>query len=322
MHRSVHRIGVSQVHRIIWRRITSGNLACCATVVMLCGLIIGMTLESTGATPAETRAELTRLSARGYTQLRHVLVQLPDRDGPRASTLARMLSGRKHRALLLYILLLTCWPWLKDRRDPLEGAVWIRALTAPGALTWSPSTLSRTWAELAALGLVTKPGKREGRLVRPRPRREDGDADYELPGGRRDRWNAYFVLPDEFWTEELFAKLSLPALAMLLLVAKDTNAKNETWLTYEYAEEWYGIKPKSAQKGLTELRELGLLHRRIESIKAPLSGPGKTVRMWYSLTGPFGHQARASLQQRAAKERRQRLKHDEHGTTHPSKEQP
>jgi DNA-binding HxlR family transcriptional regulator len=278
-----------------------------------------MDLELASASPEDTRAEFTRLSARGYTQLRHVLVQLPDRDGPRASTLARMLHERKHRPLLLYIMLLTCWPWLHDRRDPLEGAVWIRALTAKGAPTWSPSTLSRSWAELVELGLVDKRDKREGRLIRPFPRREDGDADYELPAGRRDRWNAYFSLPDQFWTEELFAKLSLPALVMLLLVAKETQGKDEVWLTYDKAEEWYGIKPKSAQNGLTELQRLGILHRRTEVVKAPLAAHGRTVRMWYSLTGPYGHQSRQALQNRAAKERRKRLKRD--AAAHPKKEQ-
>ena len=281
-----------------------------------------MDLVLASAAPEDTRAEFTRLSARGYTQLRHVLVQLPDRGGPRASTLARMLHERKHRPLLLYIMLLTCWPWLQGRRDPLEGAVWIRALTAKGAPTWSPSTLSRSWAELVDLGLVDKGDKREGRLIRPVPRREDGGADYELPGGRRDRWNAYFSLPDQFWTEELFAKLSLPALVMLLLVAKETQGKDEVWLTYDNAEEWYGIKPKSAQNGLTELQKLGILHRRAEVVKAPLAAHGRTVRMWYSLTGPYGHQSRQALQNRAAKERRKRLKRDARAAAvRPKKEQ-
>jgi hypothetical protein len=279
-----------------------------------------MDLELASASPEDTRAEFTRLSARGYTQLRHVMVQLPDRDGPRASTLARMLHERKHRPLLLYIMLLTCWPWLKDRRAPLEGAVWIRALTAKGAPTWSPSTLSRSWAELVELGLISKGEKREGRLIRPVPRREDGGAEYELPGGRRDRWNAYFALPDQFWTEELFARISLPALVMLLLVAKETNGKDEVWLTYENAEEWYGIKPKSAQNGLTELTRLGLLHRRSEVVKAPLAAHGRTVRMWYSLTGPYGHESRAALQARAARERKKRLKRDARTATSHTKD--
>jgi len=267
-----------------------------------------MKKEMTPATPEETRAEVTRLAARGYTQLRHILVQLPERDKPRASTVSKMLSGRQHRALLLYILLLSAWPWLDGRREPLSAEVWIRALTAEGAPSWSASTLSRAWADLEDLHLITK--ERDGRLARVVPRREDGGEDYEVPGGRQDRWNAYFVLPDEFWNEKHFAKLSLPALVMLLVILKETNTPRtqEVWLTYENAEGWYGIKPKSAQNGLTELQELGLLTRRRETIKAPLSPTGKTFRTYYALTGPYAQSARAAARAKASKERLKRLK--------------
>lgn len=258
-----------------------------------------------GPSPDETRAEMLRLSARGYTQLRHVLVQLPDADRPRGSTLALMVGQRKHRALVLYVLLLTCWPWLAERRDPLQGEVWIRALTSSRGLTWTPSTLSRAWADLEKLGLIVK--SREDRLLRVVPRREDGDAQYEPPAGRTDRLNAYFTIPDAFWRDELFARLSLSALAMLLVVAKETNVKAEVWLTYENAEKWYGLKPQTAQKGIKELEAAGLLSRRIEKIRAPLSPTGWTVRSWYSLKGDFGHQARKSIQQHAAGERKNRL---------------
>lgn len=263
-------------------------------------------------TPAETRADLTRLSARGYTQIRHVFVQLPDTEPSRASIIGALVHGRKHHALLLYILLLTAWPWLHDRREPLQAAVWLRALSAddvpdsPAALTWSASTLSRAWKALTDAGLVTT--DREARLVRVVPRREDAREEYEFPRGRNDRWNAYFALPDEFWNDGWFAKLSLPALAMLLVIAKETNGKDETWLTYDNCDEWYGIKPKSAQKGITELVAAGLLHKRVELKKAPLSPTGQTTRTWYSLTGEFGHQARAARQKRAAKETRKRVK--------------
>ncbi|WP_068476703.1 hypothetical protein [Pseudoclavibacter helvolus] len=267
-----------------------------------------MSNEQGAASPGETRADITRLSRRGYTQLRHVFVQLPDRDAPRASVLAKMVHNRQHRALLLYIMLLTAWPWLEDRREPLQSKVWIRALTASSiknAPTWSASTLSRCWQDLEELGLIER--SREERLVRITPRREDAAGPYEVPGGRRDRWNAYFALPDEFWTDELFAKLSLPALAMLLVIAKETNRSKEMWLTYEFAEDWYGIKPKSAQKGLGELEKLGVLNRRVESIIAPLSPTGKTTRSWYSLTGPYSHEARSKLQKKAMKQTRKRL---------------
>ncbi len=56
---------------------------------------------------------MTKLSGRGYAQFRHILVQLPDEDQPRASTLARMVTGRRHRELLLYLMLVSCWNWLE-----------------------------------------------------------------------------------------------------------------------------------------------------------------------------------------------------------------
>jgi len=265
-----------------------------------------MNLESTVATPGETRQALTQLSGRGYTQIRHVFVQLPDGE-QRASVLARFLTERKHRALLLYLLLLTCWPWLEERRNPLEAGVWIRALQSEhhkDALTWSASTLSRAWNDLEKMNLISR--EREGRLLRVTPRREDAGDDYEAPGGRKDRWNAYFSLPDDFWHEELFAQLRLPALVMLLVVAKETNYQSEVWLPYEHMKNWYGISAKSAQNGLKELERVGILHRRTEKIKAPLSPTGSTVRMWYSLTGSYGYESRQALQKIAATETRKR----------------
>lgn len=261
------------------------------------------TIES--ATPEDTRREMTRLAARGYVQLRHVLVQKPEGDR-RGSTLGTVVHMRKHRALVLYLLLLTCWPWLEKNHEPLAAGTWIRALTAKGGLTWSPSTLSRAWADLEELGLIEE-RTREGRSVRVTPRREDGGAPYEAPGGRTDWANAYFVVPDGLWKDEYFAKLRLPGLAMLLVIAKETNKKSEMYLPYSKADEWYGLSPKTVQNGLKELDKLGLLHKREEYVKAPLSKTGMTIRTWYSLTGDFGGDARASLQKRARSERSKRL---------------
>lgn len=145
------------------------------------------------ATSQETRAELLRAQARGYTQVRHVFVQKQDGDGgtgSRASTLAAFVHARRHRALQLYLLLLGARHLIKVREErnqpPLEAGVWVRALTSADstAPTWSKSTLSRTWAELEEMGLVHR--DRRNRLVFIEPRREDGEADYESAGGRRD----------------------------------------------------------------------------------------------------------------------------------------
>ena len=256
--------------------------------------------NSDAATPAETRAFMPKLSARGYAQFRHILVQLPEDDKPRASTLARMVTGRRHRELLLYMLLLISWGWLEKNREPLSADAWIRALTAPGALTWSGSTLSRSWKHLEELGLLEK-RKREDRLVRVTPRREDGGEVYSLPAGREDRWNTYFVIPDAFWNDELFAKLSLPGLAMLLVIAKETSYQKEFWFTYDRMDEWYGLKSRTVQSGVKELKSLRLLETRELVVTAPLSPTGKTTRTYYSLAGAYSYESRATLQAQAQK---------------------
>lgn len=265
-------------------------------------------VDAAAATPSETRAAFTKISARGYTKLRHILVQLPDGQD-RGSTVGRMVSKRKHRALLLYLLLLTCWPWLKDRSTPLPAQAWIRALTATdakNALTWSNSTLSRALADLEELGLIEK-RERVGRAVRICPRREDGQDAYTVPEGRTDRYNTYFTLPDSFWNDELFAKLSLPGLSMLLAIAKETSKSPEMYVPHEQGEAWYGLKPKTVQNGIAELRKLGMLNIRKEWRKAPLSAIGIAPRHWYRLEADYSQEARKYVQDKSRTERAARL---------------
>lgn len=250
---------------------------------------------------------MTKLAGRGYSQFRNILVQLPDEDKPRASTLSRMVTQRRHRELLLYMLLVTCWPWLSKQDEPLPAGAWTRALTASGGLTWSSSTLSRAWKHLEELGLVEK-REREHRLVRVTPRREDSDEAYTAPGGRSDRWNMYFTIPDVFWLDEWFAKLSLPALAVLLVVTKETSYQNECWFTYGRMDAWYGLKARSVQAGVKELRDLGLLVTREETISAPLSATGKTTQVYYALNDEFSLSSRTAMQKKARAELKAREK--------------
>lgn len=260
-----------------------------------------------GSSPTDTRAFMTKLAGRGYSQFRHILVQLPDEDKPRASTLSRMVTGRRHRELLLYMLLISCWTWLSKQDEPLPAGAWTRALTAPGSLTWSPSTLSRAWKHLEELGLIEE-REREDRLVRVTPRREDAQEAYTPPGGRDDRWNTYFTIPDVFWHDEWFAKLTMPALAVLLVVAKETSYQDECRFTYNRMDAWYGLKARTVQTGVKELRDAGLLFTREETISAPLSATGKTIQVHYSLTGEFSYASRIAMQKKAQAELRAREK--------------
>lgn len=268
-------------------------------------------VATVAATPGETRAMITRHSARGYSVYRHILVQLPDSHKDRSSTLGKMVSGKQRRELLLYMLLLTAWPWLEERERPFPSDVWMRALSADpadtdpltrkNALTWSPSTLSRAWKSLEDLTLIEPRGKREDRWVRIIPRREDRAKEYSVPGGRKDRYNTYFTLPDRFWLEDDFARLTLPGLAMLLIIAKETSYQAEVWLRQESAAAWYGISRTTVQAGLKELEGLGLLHKRTEVVKSPLARHGITQKNFYSLTGDYGYEARTAARERAKK---------------------
>jgi DNA-binding transcriptional ArsR family regulator len=261
------------------------------------------------ASSAATRERILRYSARGYSVYRHVLVQVPESAGSRESTLGEMVTARQRRELVLYMLILTAWPWLQSREKPFSSDVWTRALSIDAdeadpviranALTWSASTLSRAWKALQDRGLIETRGKREKRWVRIIPRREDHLEGYTIPAGRRDRFNTYFTLPDRFWAEKDFARLTLPGLAMLLIIAKETSYKSEVWLTHEGAAKWYGVSRSTVQAGLKELDDADLLHTRTKWVPAPLSPKGVTQQTHYSLKGDYGYEARKALRAHA-----------------------
>ena len=269
-----------------------------------------MAMAAATATPAETRAMMTKVSARGYLQLRHIIVQLPDDEEERGSTVGKLASGKYHRALLVYLLILTCWPWLENRTKPLPATTLLRALKSRKGPTFSASTLSRALKTLEDKELIEK-RVRVGHRVLIVPRREDGKEIYSPPAGRKDRRNAYFTLPDSFWNEETFAELKLPGLAMLLIIAKETNKKSEMYMTHADGLPWYGLKEGMVKDGLKELRELGLLGERDEWTKAPLSDIGRTRRKYYWLEGEYSQESRERARGTAEKERTARLKKKE-----------
>lgn len=265
-----------------------------------------MSTSTVSASPAETRAYmLSTLTGRGYTVLRHILRQMPADASSRVSVLGPMVTDRKRRSLQLYLLLVTIWPWLENQTDPLSSAVWARALSTDRGRKWTPSNVSSAWTDLEARGLIER--RRRSRSVQVAPRREDGKAKYTQPSGiSGDRYETYFVLPPEFWTEEWFERLSLPGLAMLLIIAGETSDKAEVWLTNDDAARWYGLSPRSVEAGIEDLKKNQLLEERVEWIKAPLSPIGSTKRHWYALEGPFSWASREDLKAKAQAELRKR----------------
>lgn len=272
------------------------------------------------ATPDETRRTLLRGQARGYTQVRNLLVQIPEKDeaGSRASVLARAVTDRRRRELLLYLLLLGSWPVVdyhqermepEARRAPLPSNVWIRALTEPGRPAMKPSALSTAWSNLTGMRLVER--KRKKRATWVSPCREDGTGQpYRKPTGGGGRESYYFILPDEFWHSGLFAKLTLPGLAMFLLFLKETSDAREFQITTEHIEAWYGISRRSAQNGIDDLEAHGILFKRYERVSEPLSAVGFTDRIHYRLLGEYSYESRAALRKAARSAVRRRAAAD------------
>jgi predicted transcriptional regulator len=252
--------------------------------------------------------------ARGYFQLRGVFVQKPENVSNRASTLASLVTARQHRALVLYLMLISVWPWLHDDKVPLEAHVWMNLVHSRSpkpastrrSLLWSESTLSRTWKYLVKVGLVEKKRGAKGRL-KVAPRMEDASAPYEFPTGAKGVGREmYFVVPDRFWIEEDFARLALPGLAVLLVILKETNKAPEFRVTHEQIADWYGLSRSTVDKGLAELRAIGVLEERVEWIPARLSKIRTTTATYLSLSGDYSTKSRSAARAKAERSRRRK----------------
>jgi len=254
--------------------------------------------DELAATPDGTRElYLTRAGA-GYAKVRHLFVQTPPPNGRRGGSKPGMLPefARNHRAAILFLLILTVWPWLEDSMPRPSGA-WLRFLssTEKGALTWSEQSLSHAWGTLEKLGLIENRTTVKRRL-KIQPRREDSREPYEPPKGNGD---PYLVLPHAFWRDGLYATLSWPALATLLILLKETGGKPTAELNIDRAQEFYGISRTTAETGLTELRQRQILQSSDRWVTDHDSGDGRRRASEHTLLGPFSTEARDQLRAEA-----------------------
>jgi len=124
--------------------------------------------------------------------------------------------------------------------------------------------------------------------------REDGSgAPYAHPGegsgsGKRD---PYLQLPFAYWLDGYYDRLQLPAKAMLLIAL---SLPRRFPLPAERAPDWYGISASTAERGLRELRNEGLLRTEREAKSAPLAPEGYTLVNFYTLNPPFEPHGRRS----------------------------
>jgi hypothetical protein len=162
--------------------------------------------------------------------------------------------------------------------DPKTGRVDDAALHA----------VSRSWKLLRELELVKT--ERAGGRVKVFLLADDGSGDpYKHVGadkkGKKLDGPGYFKLPYEYWYEGWHKKLSLAGKAMLLVALYQGDGFP---LSYEQTPRYYGISSATAQRGLRELVDAGLLHREQHRRPEPESPYGFADVYYYELLPPFG----------------------------------
>lgn len=260
---------------------------------------VGATHASRPAPPSqqETIEDLLIKAKRDAVPIRNRFVQQGRGKATRPGPLAAFVSSQDARGLRTYLL--------------------IRALISSGDRGWSCTYPSQMWVRALALGEHAEEdsarsavSKVFSRLIRrsliERSRanklssltilREDGSgADYTHPGTVRE---AHFKLPHAFWTEGHYNTLTLPGIAVLLIAL---SLPNDFYLPFSKAKAWYGIGEETAQDGMRQLVDLGLITFRVEWIMNQSAKDGWQSQRYYTLVGSYSSAARASKKTPGAK---------------------
>src|ERR1035437_504148 len=253
------------------------------------------------ATAEDTVDDIVRRSGRtgrGFPVRRPFLQQLDEKGELVPGPLAGLVAAGDHRALLLYLLLLTkasAIPW----NAALPAAVWARAIgiDLPTSKT-ATSTISKIWLRLERRHLVAR--SRFKRMADITLLCEDGSGlPYTSPGGAGE---SYLQIPMLLWTAgpehggRWYRTLSLPEVAVMLIARSHGDAFR---LPFEEGPRWYGISADTIARGVKGLRLHGLLATEKTFKKAPLSPVGYTAEHRYTLHPPFGPIGRTSSSARA-----------------------
>lgn len=251
-------------------------------------------------TQRETIQDLLLQSGRGIVPIRKTFVQQGHGKTTKPGPLATFVTAHDDRALDAYLFvhaLASAEPWNCD----YPSGTWVRALGLGDAATPASArgAVSKVMKRLEDRNLVKR--GRSGRKASVTLLREDGFGDpYEHPHkAGTDRWLQF---PHAYWLEDHFLNLSLPAKAMLLVALHRPDGFG---LPSERAFDWYGISPDSAERGLRELRNAGLLDSEHRWEKDQRSDIGWTERWTYTLTGSFSsarRKAAAAGSKRRAKD--------------------
>lgn len=176
----------------------------------------------------------------------------------------------------------------------LPASAWARAIGGyfdPDTGIVEPAALhavSRNWKFLRELGLIST--ERAGRRVRVTLLADDGSGDpYRHLGagkkGKKLEGGGYLRLPYDYWRGRWHERLGLAAKAMLLICLYQGDGFP---LPVAKVPDWYGISASTAERGLDQLHDLGLLHRETLRRADAASPVGFSYTSYHELRPPFG----------------------------------
>ncbi|MFD5586720.1 hypothetical protein ACFWII_23365 [Streptomyces sp. NPDC127063] len=239
-------------------------------------------MQMNKATARDTRTEVLKRSIRANVPLRKTFVQAPKGAVSRHGPLKEFVTGRDLRGLKAYLMIVAaCSSGVNGWTTTHDSAVWARMMDIDQTAT-EQSARTGAWRTLRRLEqrrLITC--HRTGTKITVTLLREDGTGDpYDRPRGDTEE-NRFLQIPATFWTKGYDEQLDLPALALLLVVAREKN-----WSSFpaEKAPEWYGWSADTHERGLKKLLALGLVERREHYEKAPLAPMGVTMTYQYQRT--------------------------------------
>lgn len=265
---------------------------------VLLGAVSETEIGGPAASPAQTREWLLTRAKRRFVPIRRAFVQRPRGVAPRSGPLAEIVTHRHKRALLAYLIIVAgTSAELEDGWTlTLPSGAWARLMdtTVHAGQESALTAVSKTLTWLEARHLIRRQRIGRSRRIQVTLLREDGtNAEYTRPGVA-DR-DPYIKLPHEFWLDGWSSKLSLPAIAMLLVASAEKPAFQ---LPTERVPEWYGWSADTAETGFRELRDAGLVTVAKERIIAPDSHTGWTVVNRYTLAPPFLHRGQSITRRR------------------------
>ncbi|MGL5861315.1 MAG: hypothetical protein ACRCY9_08675 [Phycicoccus sp.] len=243
------------------------------------------------ATAIQTRAFLVERSGRSFAPIPKAFIQNPDRKATpdRSAPLASFVRRGDKRGLTALLLLHTTIS-SGDHADgwssTLHLQVWARALdtvaTASGASATSAAT--KILARLVERRLIERRRAGRERKITITLLSADGSGEpYTRPTGATPA-DRFIRLNHQFWADDWAQTLTLPAIAMLLVALHE---KPGFTLPTEHMPRWYGWSADTAERGLHELRERGLIHIGKQVYTDPISPSGVSSKNIYTAQAPF-----------------------------------